>query len=237
MTGKAHLLSSALLICTFLLGGCVPSDDGKKVRTPRTDVIKKTSAEQEKARLLKKLDRKFEDPEAHFQLGQLYQADGLWKEAEYHYNTVLSFDPVYWSAQAAMVKLRRDSGDTAKAKLSAEIYMNQVVASAERSLRLGLAFQKQNLGDYALACYRQALHLAPNSAKIHKQIGFYYLSRNDKVRAKGYLVRSFQLDPLQPEVAAELGRMGVEIGIPRKTKTRTEKLDKILKQSDKKTKP
>ncbi|KKK97910.1 hypothetical protein LCGC14_2648010, partial [marine sediment metagenome] len=78
-----------------------------------------------------------------------------------------------------------------------------------------------------------ALHLAPNSAKIHRQIGYYYLSRNNKVRAKEYLVRSFQLNPNQPEVSGELGRLGVAVRIPRKTERSTKKLEKIVEQSDK----
>jgi hypothetical protein len=47
------------------------------------------------------------------------------------------------------------------------------------------------------------------------------------------LVRSFQLNPNQPEVAGELGRLGVVVRIPRKTQKRTKRLDKIVEQSDK----
>jgi tetratricopeptide (TPR) repeat protein len=225
MTGKEQSFVPALLISMVLLAGCGSFDKGEKARSPRFGEVRQPLAEQKKVRLLKQLDRKFEDPEAHCQLGQLYQADGLWSEAEYHYTTALTFDPVHWPAQAAMVKVLQESGDTAKSKLSAEIYMSQVSASAERSLQLGLAFQEQGLDDYALACYQQALDLAPNSARIHKRVGYYYLSKNDKVRAKEYLVRSFRLDPLQAEVAGELGRMGVAIKVPRKTQKSTKKLE------------
>ncbi|GAG09516.1 unnamed protein product, partial [marine sediment metagenome] len=126
---------------------------------------------------------------------------------------------------AAMVKVLADSGDKAKAQLTADIYMNQVSSSAAGSLRLAVAFQKQEMDEYALACYRQALHLAPNSAKIHRQIGYYYLSKGDKVQAQEYLTRSFQLNPNQPEVAGELGRLGIAVKIPRKTEKDTKKLD------------
>ena len=108
--------------------------------------------------------------------------------------------------------------------------MNQAGTSASASLRLGQAFQRELLDDYAVACYQQALGLAPNSAAIHRQIGYYYLSKTDKVRAEGYLRRSFQIDPYQAEVAGVLGRMGVVVQVPRKTGTNTRKLDKILDQ-------
>jgi Flp pilus assembly protein TadD len=77
----------------------------------------------------------------------------------------------------------------------------------------------------------QALRLAPNSARVHRQLGYYYLSKNDKVRGEEYLKRSFQLDPVQPEVAGELGRLGVEVRIPRKTEKRTKKIDKTAEES------
>jgi len=77
----------------------------------------------------------------------------------------------------------------------------------------------------------QAMNLAPNSAKINRQIGYYYLNKKDLIRAKEYLTRSFQLDPVQPDVAGELGRLGVAVRIPRKTETRTKNLDKIVEGS------
>jgi Flp pilus assembly protein TadD len=73
----------------------------------------------------------------------------------------------------------------------------------------------------------QALHLDPTLAKVHKQLGYYYLSKNDKVRAEEYLKRSFQLDPVQPEVAGELGRLGVEVRIPRKAERRPKKVENL----------
>jgi len=210
-----------LLLCSFallLLGGCNSFGKGGKLKP---DEAARMSAEEKKARLLKQLERKFENPDAHFELGQLYQADRLWAQAEYYYHNTLSFDPVHRRAQAARVKVLLDGGDAAKAEPLADEYMTQASSSAEKSLRLALAFQEQGLDEYALACYQQALHLAPNSAEINKQIGYYYLSKNDNVRAKGFLVRSFRLNPNQPEVAGELGRLGVVVEIPRKSEKRT----------------
>jgi tetratricopeptide (TPR) repeat protein len=142
----------------------------------------------------------------------------------------LGFDPIHRQAQAAVVKLLAESGNLARSDLSAEIYMNQAGTSASASLRLGQAFQRELMDDYAVACYQQALSLAPNSAAIHRQIGYYYLSKADKVRAEEYLRRSFQIDPYQAEVAGVLGRMGVVVQVPRKTEKNTKKLDKILDQ-------
>lgn len=220
-----------LFLCAALLVGCNNSASNRA----ELDRIRETPAAQRKAELLKLLDRKFENPDAHFELGRVYQAEGLWSKAEQRYNWALSFDPAHREAQAAMVKLFLESGDTAKSRTYADIYMNQVAGSPSQALRLGVAFQEQQLDEYALACYQKALDLAPNSAKIYKQMGYYYLSKNDKARATEYLSRSFQFDPNQPEVAGELGRLGVEVRIPQRANANTKKLDKIVEQSDKET--
>jgi len=228
MGGKALALSISLLVCTALLDGC----QGLKFGQAKVGQAASTPPEQERQELLKQIDRKFENPKLHYQLGQLYQDDRMWTQAEYHYNATLSFDPVHRGAQGAIVKVLQNRGQRAKAGLAAEFYMNQVCASAEDSLLLGLAFQNQELDEYALACYQQALNLAPNSAKINRQIGYYYLSKGDKGRAQDYLSRSFQLNPNQPEVAGELGRLGIPIVVPRRVEKDTKKLDKIVEEAD-----
>lgn len=229
------LLIPACLVCALLLVGC-PSQSGPaggKVTTPAKvpvpDKIRATASDVRKDALLKELDSKFENPDVHFELGQLYQADGMWSKAEYHYNIALSFAPAHRPAQAAMAKMLQSSGNSARAKVAAELYINQVSGSAGESLKLGLAFAKQQLDDNALACYMQALNLAPNSARVNREIGYHYLRKNDLIRAKEYLVRSFQLDPRQPDVAGELGRLGVAVRIPQRTQTKS--LEKVTEGS------
>ena len=201
-----------LLLFSVLLVGCNENTQATGINT-----VKQTSPEERKAQLLKSLDHKFENPDAHFQLGQLYHAERQWSQAEWHYHRALNFDPVYWPAKAAMVKLFIDSGDPAKAKNIADDYINKVSISAAQSLELALTFQNEKLDKYAMLCFQQALNLSPNSPEIHKKVGYYYLSRNDKEKAKEYFIRSFQLEPNQPEVAGELGRLGVEVRIPTNT--------------------
>jgi len=232
MVGRARFLGLFILMCGLLLGGCSTLGIGKRGDVAKE--IKATPIDERKAELLRRIDRKFEDAEAHFELGQLYQKQGLWSEAENQYNITLSFNPVHRPAQAARVKVLMEMGDKEQAGVSADFYVNQASNSALGSLKLAMAFQEQELDDYALRCYEQALRLAPTSAKINRQIGYYYLSKGDRVRAQDYLTRSFQLNPNQPEVAGELGRLGVEVKIPRKTERNPKRLDKIVEESDKK---
>jgi tetratricopeptide (TPR) repeat protein len=166
------------------------------------------------AQLLKQIDGKFENPQAHYQLGKIYHADGLWNKAEYEYNTAIGFDPVHWLAQAAKVKLLTDAGQAQRASAAAQMYINQAGVSAQNSSLLGKAFEAEGLDEYALTCYRQGLDIEPDSAALYKQLGYYYLTRGDKIRAEEHFRQSFQLNPYQSDVAGELGKMGVTVQVP-----------------------
>ncbi len=193
--------------------------------------IPETPQDREKAELMTQIDRDFENSDAHYKLGQLYQNDGLWSKALHEYNVAVSFDPAHRNAQAATIYVLQAMGDKTKADMTADTYIMQTSGSAEESLRLALAFQKEKLDDLALRAYQQALRLAPSSAKANRQIGYYYLSKGDKVRAREYLYRSFQLNRKQPDVAGELGRLGVDISGARLQSGKN--VDKIVTEADK----
>ena len=226
MSGKNKLLI-LLLVFTFVAVGC------GEPAGPVSQEVGLPPAEQEKAMLREKIDRKFIDPQAHYQLGRLYQADGLWDKAEDEYNLALSFDPVNWRAQAAIVKVLQQSGRTDKAETYADIRIKQVSGLAESSFLLGKAFQAEGLNRYALTCYDQALLRAPESAAVNRQLGFYYLSLGDNLRAREYLTRSFELDRYQPDVAGELGRLGIVVQTRQKTDQTTQSLEKLASETEK----
>jgi lipoprotein NlpI len=197
---------------------------------------KELSGETEKQKdvLQKDLDKKYENPKAHYELGKLYHSQGLWDKAEWEYNKALAFDPMHHDAQASIVKLLVDRGDKTKSEVIADMYMSQASVSAKHSLLLGRAFQDRGLDEYALACYKQAHNLAPNSVAINRQLGYYYLLKKDNANAEMYLRRTFELDPSQAEVAGELGRLGVQVQVPIKKTTNAKKLDKIAAEQEKK---
>ncbi|MBN1796675.1 MAG: hypothetical protein JW804_08380 [Sedimentisphaerales bacterium] len=227
MAGKSirPILFLTVVLCLIVLPGC----NGYK--TNKSQEISQTPTEYEKQELMKQIDRDFEEPESHYKLGQLYQNEGLWAQAQYEYNTALSFDPAHRGAQAATIYVLQTMGDKVKADMTADLYISQTSGSAEESLKLALAFQKEKLDELAMRTYTQALRLAPNSAKINRQIGYYYLSKGDKVNARQYLYTSFQLNRNQPQVAGELGRLGVDVTGARVGSTK--ELDNMVSETDK----
>jgi len=164
--------------------------------------------------LLADLNTKFENPQAHYELARVYHKSQNWTKAEYHYNIALGFDPANRAAQAGLVKLFIDRGDKAKAEQEANSYIRQASISVTETLRLGWEFEQLGMDDYALRCYRQAIAAAPDSDAANKQIGLYYLGKGDSANAKQYLMRSFELNPRQPDVAGALGRLGVVVQTP-----------------------
>ncbi|MCE5186441.1 MAG: hypothetical protein LLF76_09980 [Planctomycetaceae bacterium] len=186
-------------------------------------------SESQRQALLSQIDRKYENPAAHYKLGKLYHADGLLDKAEWEYRVAIGFDPVLYSAQAAVVKVLQDMKDTDKSKMAAQMYLDQAAVSAQASLKLGRALQNEGLDTYALAAYQQAANLAPTSAVVFKQLGLFYLAKGDNARAEENLRRSIQLDPYQPDVAGELGRMGVMVQIPQR-QPNPEQLEKAVQK-------
>ena len=182
------------------------------------------------AQLLKQIDQRFENPQAHYQLGKLYHADGLYDKAQYEYNIAIGFDPVNRPAQAGLVRLLADAGRSDQAVATAGLYIDQASASAESVSLLGKAFQDAGLDEYALACYQKALDIDTESAVSHKQLGYYYLAKGDKIRAEDHLRRSFQSNPYQADVAGELGKMGIMVQMPAKSSWPSQTTDKALNE-------
>jgi tetratricopeptide (TPR) repeat protein len=212
MNAKVRIIILEITLCALVVAGC--AKNGSAVRM---DQNARTASDIRMVELQKELNTKWENPVAHYEMGQLYHAQGDWSKAEWHYNLALGFNPAYREVQAAMVKLQLDKGDKQKADWVANNEMTQVVSMPEQILSLGAAFEKQGLDDYALKCYTSALQATPDSPAVNRQLGYYYLHKNKKDQAKEYFIRSFQLDSNQADIAGELGRLGVAVRIPEAT--------------------
>lgn len=208
--GKKILLHVLWAIALFALWGC-----DQQVRPAATSQTAVTlSTDKTEAQLLSELDAKYENPQAHYELARLYHKSQNWLKADFHYNQAISFDPAFRAAQAGQIKMFIDRGETAKAEQYANSYIRQAATAVSEMLRLGWEFEQVGLDAYALRCYRQALDAAPDSAEANRQIGFYYVTKGDQAQAKQYLMRSFELNPRQPDVAGALGRLGVVVETP-----------------------
>ena len=208
--GTRTLLYVLLSIVLFALWGC--NSEPRSATTGGS--ITPVTSDPTEAQLLSQLDEKYENPQVHYELARLYHKSQNWLKADFHYSRAISFDPAFRAAQAGQIKMFVDRGETAKAEQYANSYIRDTASSVSEMLRLGWEFEQTGLDTYALRCYRQALDAAPDSPEANRQLGFYYVTKKDQAQAKQYLMRSFELNPRQPDVAGALGRLGVVVEAP-----------------------
>jgi Tfp pilus assembly protein PilF len=216
-----RLRLSAKLVLSVFLGlilfgswGCEPSTRRTSSSMVGVDAVGAVPSQKSEALLQAEIEKRFESPQAHYELAVIYHQQHQWVKAEYEYMTALGFEPGNTGAQAGYVRMLTDLGEKAKAQQFADKYVSQAASIPNESLRLAWDFKKVGLDDLTLRCFRQALEAAPNSAEVNKQVGMYYLGKGDTAKAKDHLSRSFQANPNQPDVAGALGRLGVVVQAP-----------------------
>jgi Flp pilus assembly protein TadD len=206
----------SLILALIFFFGCETTPTAPSSESQEADIQLS-----QKELLLEQIDKKYENPEAHYQLGKLAYQEGRLDKADFEYRVALGFNPVHYRAQAGVVRVAVDQKQKERARITAELYISQTAVSAPASLRLGKAFENEGLGEYALSCFYQAAGLEPKNPEPYKCIGYHYLEKGDKVQAEENFRRSFELDPYQADIAAELGRMGVMVGLPRTNNTKS----------------
>jgi tetratricopeptide (TPR) repeat protein len=216
MAGQDHTLASrikaVLKVCVLMnswiiLSGCdVP---------PSTQSIPSSPMPDQEQFLVSLVDRNFQDPEAHYQLGEYYHSKGQWDKSQDHLDMALNFAPAFRKCQVALIRMLLDKGDRQAADRAANRFYRQLSNSTMEMADLAKAFAGGGLDSYALACFTEATKVSPPSALAFKELGFYWLGKNDAAKAKASLIHSFELDPSQSDVAGALGELGVVVAVPR----------------------
>ncbi len=164
--------------------------------------------------LQQRLQSDFTNPDLHCELGRYYHSEGLWDKAQYHIVTALGLDPAHRQSQAANIKSHVAQGDEATADRLFVKYQRQLLASPVEMVKFAKALNDEGLDAFSLRSLDQAVLLDPRSAEAHRQLGYYYLLRQDLEQARAYFTKSFAYDPTQADVAGELGKMGVVVETP-----------------------
>jgi tetratricopeptide (TPR) repeat protein len=199
---------AAVFTVAWLAGGC-PAPAAKPAQGDARQAVKLAPVEDEGV-LLGEIDKDFSNPDLHYRLGRVYHQKGKAASAEFEYERALVFDPLFFDAEAALVKLWQDSGNSGRADQEIDKYINRA-GNAKNLVGLGSAFHRQGLIEPARRCYELAIQRDPENAAAYKGMGLYYLARNDKSNAGQMFAKSFELDPYQTDVAMELGRLGVTV--------------------------
>jgi tetratricopeptide (TPR) repeat protein len=163
--------------------------------------------------LLGEISMKFENADAHYKLAELYHGQKQWIKAEYEYNIAIGFAPDNQWPESGLVKMYEDWGRTEKAQDAMDKAL-QTCVTDEELVMFAKALGQEGLHKRAQECYEYAIKVAKNKGGIYKEMGYYYLGIGDKVRAEDAFRKSLELRPYQPDVSAELGRMGVKVVAP-----------------------
>lgn len=194
----ATILRITVILTVIVMAGCGP------IKEPVPDT---------EETLLAQINQKFESPDAHYKLAKIYHAQQQWIKAEYEYNIAIGFSPANKWPDAGLVRLYEDWNRADKAQAAMDKAM-QTCTTDEGLVMLAKALERENLRKRAMECYEYAAKVALNKGGIYKEMGYYYLSIGDKVRAEDAFRKSLELRPYQPDVSAELGRMGVKVVAP-----------------------
>jgi Tfp pilus assembly protein PilF len=197
-----------LCLVGLLAAGCT-TRTSKPAQTDARQTVKLAPLEDEGA-LLGAIEKDFSNPELHYRLGRIYHQRGQAASAEFEYERAIVFDPLHFDSQAAIVKLWGDTGNKMRAEQEIDRYIDRA-STAKNLLGLGMAFHRQGMLEPAKRCYDLVIQRDPQNAVAYKQMGLYYLSRNDKANAGQMFAKSFELDPYQSDVAMELGRLGITV--------------------------
>ncbi len=154
------------------------------------------------ARVLRILEREIEnaranplDARAHGTLGLVYEANGLWGEAERSFEEAASLDPSQplWPFHRALALRQRGELDAALA-LVREV-VRRAPESAAFQHRLADMLLESGDPQAALEHFRRAAEIAPERAEGWAGMGAAHLARGEFAEARSVLERSLGRDP------------------------------------------
>lgn len=180
-----------------------------------TGAVHSTPSSQKEQYLLSLVDRNFQDPQAQYLLAQYYHTEGRLDKALYQIDLALRFGPYFRKAQVAKVRYLLEQDKSSLAQEAVGRFVKQSAHNPDGLIELAKTFQQEGLDQYALYCLEQARTLCPKSPLVFKELGLYHLAKDQTTRAREYLLRSFELDPTQADVAGTLGRLGVVVEVPK----------------------
>lgn len=201
---RTYWLAGALITGVIVFTGCQTAGN-----------VYSTPISQKEQYLLSLVDRNFQDPQAHYLLAQYYHTEGRWDKALYQIDLALRFGPYFRKAQVAKVRYLLDQDKTSLAQEAVDRFVKQSARNPDGLVDLAKTLQQEGLDQYALYCLEQAKTLCPKSPLVFKELGLYHLAKDQTTRAREYLLRSFELNPTQADVARALGRIGVVVEAPK----------------------
>lgn len=164
-------------------------------------------------------DQKY--PDAHYNLGRVYKAQGFIKEALVEFQIALKLNPNYVAAKRELnaIKASLENDVRAQLKIKGKENFNQTqfepipAAEAEKKARQLL---NQGRADEAIRYFEQALRQKEDDAGLNKMIGYLYFRQNRYSNSLERYSKAMQLSPADPEVPYAIGLIHMKTSMPEK---------------------
>jgi len=208
--------SSFVLIFAIIgLGGCAPSVfDGVRLNRKAQVYISHGQYSHAEKLLQESLNADYENSASHYWLGQCFEARQEMEKAIYEYRLAVRFNPAMNLAQMTLIMALEDVGKHAESLEAASVYLSHKKGAARDCINLAEIFSKHGLPAHTILAYEQAQKVEPNNAKPSMALAEYCFLLNNKDRAIKALIKAFEIDPVYPGLAKQLGELGLRVTIP-----------------------
>lgn len=160
-------------------------------------------------------------PEAHYNLGRVYKAQGFLKEALVEFQIAVQIKPDYQAAKRELESLSRSlSADVAaQQKLQGKETFRQTEfeslssADAEKRARELLTQGRTN---EAIRYFELALRDRPDDSGLNKMLGFLLFKQNRFSEALDYYNKAMTVSPADAEIAYAIGLIYMKTQLPEK---------------------
>ncbi|MEW5821362.1 MAG: tetratricopeptide repeat protein [Cyanobacteriota bacterium] len=134
-------------------------------------------------------------PEAHNNLGKIYQEQGRLEEAQQEYQKAVDLDPRYGTALVNLGTVYQAKGelDTAADKYKQAIKLNSKDSTAH--YHLGDVYQAQGNFNDAIKELQTSLYQNPNSAPVHDKLGEVYEKQGNEAAAINEYRKAINIKP------------------------------------------
>ncbi len=163
------------------------------------------------------LERDPKSPEAHYNLGRVYKAQGFIKEALIEFQIAVKLDSGYLAAQRELAAIKKslESDVRTQLKLQGRENVSNLPTesiSGDEAEKRGRQLLQQGRTAEALRSLEQAAREKPDDAGLFKLLGFLYFRQGQYSAAAKSYGRARDLTPTDPEVFYAIGLINLKTG-------------------------
>ena len=206
---------ATLILAVVVCQGCML--DSVKLNRKAQIYIKHGQYDNAIPLLKESLNINYENPGSHYYLAESYAAQGDHRNALWHYELAVQFDPSYEQAQLAIIRELHRVGRTEDSIEAARMFLEHKGAISSYFTRLETTFLAEKMIQHAVLAAEAAVKADPSDPTPYITIAQHYYDNGNNENGDEFLVRAFRTKPTWPGLAEMLGKHGMRVEIPKPT--------------------